>query len=111
MNHSQGHAEAIRQCVHCGKPVHTHLRQCPFCREAIPEVPRPRRLSSDGRREIRRGLLYMLLATVIYYFVGGYSDIKLPLTISPAVTTYLSPLLFLSGLGLSLYGVVLRFRS
>jgi hypothetical protein len=76
----------------------------------IPEVPRPRRLGSDGRREIRRGLLYMLLATVIYYFAGGYSALKLPL-IPPAVTTYLSPLLFLGGLGLSLYGLVLRFRS
>jgi hypothetical protein len=111
MNSSQGQAEAIRQCVHCGKPVRTHLRQCPFCREMIPEVPRPRRLGSDGRREIRRGLLYMLLATVIYYFAGGYSALKLPLAIPPAVTTYLSPLVFLSGLGLSLYGLVLRFRS
>jgi hypothetical protein len=111
MNSSQSHSDATRQCVHCGKPVRTHLRQCPFCREVIPEVPRPHRHGSDGRREIRRGLLYMLLAAGIYYFAGGYSEIKLPLTIVPAVTTYLSPLLFVSGLGLSLYGVVLRFRS
>jgi hypothetical protein len=111
MNPAQGLAESTRQCVHCGKPVRTHLRQCPFCREMIPEVPRLRRMGSDGRREIRRGLLYMLLATLVYYIVGGYSQIKLPLTISPAVTTYLSPLLFLSGLGLSLYGAVQRFRS
>jgi hypothetical protein len=111
MNSSQGQAGATRQCVHCGKPVRMHLRQCPFCREMIPEVPRPRRLGSDGRREIRRGLLYMLLGTVIYYFAGGYSAIKLPLTISPVVTTYLSPLVFFSGLGLSLYGLILRFRS
>jgi hypothetical protein len=111
MNSTQTQAEATRQCVHCGKPVRTHLRQCPFCREMIPEVPVPRRWGSDGRREIRRGLFYMLLAAVIYYFAGGYSEIKLPLTIVPAVTTYLSPLLFFGGLGLSLYGVVLRFRS
>jgi hypothetical protein len=111
MNSSQGQAGATRQCVHCGKPVRTHLTQCPFCREMVPEVPRPRRLGSDGRQEIRRGLLYMLMAVVIYYFAGGYSEFKLPLTISPVVTTYLSPLLFLGGLGFSLYGVVLRFRS
>lgn len=111
MNSSQGQAGATRQCVHCGKPVRTHLRQCPFCREMIPDVPRPRRLGSDGGREIRRGLLYMLMAAVIYYFAGGYSEFKLPLAISPAISTYLSPLLFLSGLGLSLYGVVIRFRS
>jgi hypothetical protein len=77
----------------------------------IPEVPRPRRLASDGRREIRRGLLYMLLAAVVYYFAGGYSKMNLPIAIAPAVTTYLSPLLFLGGLGLSLYGLALRFRS
>jgi hypothetical protein len=77
----------------------------------IPEVPVPRRWGSDGRREIRRGLLYMLMASGIYYLAGGYSQIKLPLTIVPAVTTFLSPLLFVSGLGLSLYGVILRFRS
>jgi hypothetical protein len=104
-------AVATRQCVHCGKPVRTDLRQCPFCREVIPEVPRTHRHGSDGRREIRRGLLYMLMAAGIYYFAGGYSAIKLPVTIVPAVTTYLAPLLFFGGLGLSLYGVVLRFRS
>jgi hypothetical protein len=111
MNSSQSQADATRQCVHCGKPVRTHLRQCPFCREMIPEVPRPHWHGSDGRREIRRGLLYMLLAAGIYYLAGGYSQIKLPLTIVPAVTTYLSPLLFFGGLGLSFYGIVLRFRS
>ena len=111
MNPSQSQAEGTRQCVHCGKPVRTHLRQCPFCREMIPEVPKPRRLGSDGRREIRRGLLYMLLAAVVYYFAGGYSKMNLPLAITPMVTAYFSPLLFLGGLGLSLYGVALRFRS
>jgi hypothetical protein len=111
MNSSLSQAEATRQCVHCGKPVRTHLRQCPFCREMIPEVPRTHRHGSDGRHEIRRGLLYMLLAAGIYYVAGGYSQIKLPLTIVPAVTTYLAPLLFFGGLGLSLYGIVLRFRS
>jgi hypothetical protein len=111
MHPSQGQAEATRQCVHCGKPVRTHLRQCPFCREMIPEVPRLRKAGSDGRREIRRGLLYMLLAAVIYYFSDGYSKMNLPFAIPPMVTAYLSPLLFFGGLGLSLYGVVLRFRS
>jgi hypothetical protein len=50
------------------------------------------------RTEIRRGLLYMFLAAVIYYFAGGYSAMNLPFPIDPLVTVYLSPLLFVSGL-------------
>ncbi len=53
----------------------------------------------------------MLLAAMIYYLVGGYSAINLPFPIPPAVSVYLSPLLFLSGLGLSIYGVYLRITA
>lgn len=60
------------------------------------------------RGQIRRGLLYMLLAAVIQYFAGGYSALNLPFPIAPLVTTYLAPFLFLSGLGLTLYGLYLR---
>ena len=56
------------------------------------------------RTEIRRGLLYMFLAAVICYFAGGYSAMNLPFPIDPLVTVYLSPLLFVSGLGLTIYG-------
>src|SRR5258708_8672893 len=77
----------------------------------IPEVPRPHRHGSDGRREIRRGLLYMLLAAGIYYFAGGYYAIKLPVTIVPAVTTYLSPFLFFCGAGLKLLGILIVLWS
>jgi hypothetical protein len=69
----------------------------------------PRR--SDGRGKIRQGLLYMLLAAVIHYFAGGYSAMELPLPIEQVVTFYLSPLLFLSGLGLVLYGFYLRRKA
>ena len=50
----------------------------------------------------------MLLAAVIQYFAGGYSALNLPFPIAPLVTTYLAPFLFLSGLGLTLYGLYLR---
>lgn len=53
----------------------------------------------------------MLLAAVIHYFAGGYSAMNLPFPISPAVTAYLSPLLFLSGLGLVGYGFYLHSRT
>ncbi len=69
------------------------------------------RRRTDGRGQIRRGLLCMLLAGIIHYFAGGYSRMELPFPIQPVVTVYLSPLLFLSGLGLSLHGLYLRRKA
>jgi hypothetical protein len=101
-----------RQCAFCGKPIAVHLLQCPFCREMVPQVRLSRRAGANGRQHIRRGLLYMLLAAVIYYFAGGYgAPLRLPIQIVPAVTNYLLPLLFLGGLGLCVYGFVLRIKS
>jgi hypothetical protein len=100
-----------KPCAYCGKPVPIDARQCPYCREAVPEAQAVRRRGSDGGREIRRGLLYMLLALVIHYFAGGYSALQVPYPINPIVTVYLSPVLFFGGMGLSLYGVYLRLRS
>ena len=91
-----------------------HLTQCPFCREAVPQVQLTRRTGPgpDGRPQMRRGLLYMLLAAVIYYFAGGYSaPLWMPVQVLPVVTNVLVPLLFVSGLGLSIYGLVLRAKS
>lgn len=53
----------------------------------------------------------MLLGSVIYYFTHGYSAMQLPTAISPIVTVYLAPILFLGGAGLSLYGIYLRLRG
>lgn len=60
---------------------------------------------------IRRGLLYMLLAGVIHYFAAGYSGLALPFAVPSMVTQYLTPVLFLCGLSLGLYGLYLRARS
>ena len=101
-----------QRCVFCGKYMAGHLKQCPFCREAVPQVQLSRRTGPDGRHQIRRGLLYMLLAGVIHYFAGGYSmPFQLPVLILPLVTDYLSPLLFLGGLGMTIYGLFLRMKS
>jgi len=62
---------------------------------------------AEKQGQIRRGLLYMVLAAVIHYFAGGYSPMDLPFPINPWVTLCLTPLLFLGGLGLSLYGLYL----
>ena len=103
-----------RRCVFCGKQMAARLTQCPFCREAVPQVQLSRRKGPDGRHQIRRGLLYMLLAGVIHYFAAGYGApfrIPLPVPVLPLVTQVLTPLVFLGGLGLTLYGLFLRIRS
>jgi hypothetical protein len=105
-------AADTRQCVFCGKQIAATLNQCPFCREMVPEVRLSRSSGSDGRRQIRRGLLFMLLAALIYYFAGGYgAPLRLPVQIVPVVVNFLLPLLFLGGLGLTLYGLLLRIKS
>ena len=105
-----------RECPFCGKSVSAALTQCVFCRETLPPLPRDAsatasRVSSNGGSKIRRGMLYMLLAAVIGYFAGGYSAMALPFPLNPVLTTYLSPLLFLGGLGLSAHGYYLQHKS
>lgn len=111
MSASQGQALAARPCAYCGKPVPTRMNHCPYCREAVPQVRLSARAGKDGGREVQRGLTYMLLGAVIYYFSGGYSALQLPVSLTPWVTTYLAPVVFLGGLGMCLYGVFLRIRS
>ena len=111
MSASQGQAAASRPCAYCGKPVPARMNHCPYCREAVPEVRLSARTGKDGRREVRRGLMYMLLGAVVYYFSGGYSALRLPYPLNPLVTTYLAPVVFLGGLGMCLYGIFLRIRS
>lgn len=104
-------AHKIRQCPFCGLSVLRTATQCPSCRETLPGAEgatehAPARASQPGKSSlVRRGLLYMLLAAVIQYFSGGYSAMHIPVAISSFVTSYLAPLLFLSGLGLTFYGL------
>lgn len=53
----------------------------------------------------------MLLAGVIQYFAGGYSGLHVPVAISSIVTSYLVPLLFLSGFGMTLFGMFFGHRT
>ncbi len=59
----------------------------------------------------RRGLLYMLLAAVLFYFAGGYNPMEFPLNAIPPVLDIFLPLLFLGGLGMVLLAVIRRPRS
>ena|SRR5215475_5355831 len=101
-----------RSCPFCGKQVDTHLTSCPFCREAIPQaVAYKTHHSAQGRKYMRRGFLYALMAGVIYFFAGGYSGMTLPFPIPAAVNQIFTPLLGIAGLGLILYGLVLYIRG
>jgi hypothetical protein len=107
---------ARRECPFCGKNVSAALTQCVFCRETLPAMPRSNGPSAndarpDGGSQVRRGMLYMLLAAVIGYFAGGYSAMSLPFPLNPVLTTYLSPMLFLGGLGLCAHGYYLQHKS
>ena len=101
----------MRQCGYCGKYAPATRTECPHCHESFPLLPTASRPRPQQRGEIRRGILYMVLASVIQYFAGGYSGMELPVSIPPAVTLYLTPLLFISGLGFVAYGFVLRTRA
>jgi hypothetical protein len=87
------------------------MNRCPYCREEVPEVRLSSRSGKNGRREVRRGLMYMLLGAVIYYFAGGYSALSLPFKLHPLVIAYLAPTVFLGGLGMCLYGFYLKLKS
>ena len=46
----------------------------------------------------RRGLMYSLLAAVLFYFSSGYSEWKLTIDVGEVVRILLLPILFLSGI-------------
>ncbi len=64
-----------------------------------------------GSGMIRRGLLYMLLAAVLFYFAGGYNPMEFPLNVIPPVLDIYLPLLFLGGLGMVLLAMIRGPRS
>jgi len=88
----------LHQCPFCGHVVELGRDRCLNCREALPTVSATARPPAERHGKIRRGLLYMLLGAVIFYFSGGYSALEPPVSISPVVGFFLSPLIFLNGL-------------
>jgi hypothetical protein len=108
-----------RVCPFCGKPFNVLLNRCPYCREDVPRgtgtasAPIRRRSSSptQARENVRRGLLWALLAGVLYYFASGASPLKVPIPIPEFVTLYLLPLVFLAGGAMALYGLFQSMRS
>lgn len=104
--------KAARQCAYCGKPVLKNTTHCPHCREVLPQVRVSAPVVSRGneRSQIRRGLLYMLLAVVVHYVLERSGSFNLPFAVPP-ITLYLTPIMFLGGLGLALYGFLTRVTA
>lgn len=68
-------------------------------------------ISRGGERnQIRRGLLYMLLAVAVHFVLDRSSSWNLPFAVPP-ITLYLTPIMFLGGLGLALYGFMNRVTT
>lgn len=103
---------SLRQCPFCGKAVGQAATHCSSCQAELPAIRQRGRTSNEAsRRLIRRGMLWMLLAGVLYYFAAGYSAFEFPVAIAPILTGWVLPLLFLAGLGLLTYGVYCRFTG
>src|SRR5262245_23964744 len=105
----------MRNCPFCGRKVGAFLTSCPYCRETIqaggPVVARVNSIKTfQGRQYMRRGFLYALMAGVIYFFVAGYSGMKIPIPVPDLVVSLLIPLLFAAGIGMILYGGFLYLR-
>ena len=102
----------FRQCPHCGKRVLDSLARCPHCREDMSSLPQSGfRDPTAGRAQIRRGIMYLWLGAIFYYFIGGYSGLQIPFEIPLFTVDYILPLLFLGGSALVLYGFFLKIRG
>lgn len=65
----------------------------------------------QGRKYVRRGFLYALMAGVVYFFAAGYSGMNLPIPVPELVVTTLIPLFFAAGVGMMIYGGFLYLRA
>lgn len=100
-----------QQCPNCGLWVADEVARCPQCREDLHGAPHVRLRGLQGRGQMRRGVLYMIWAAVLYYFAAGYSPLELPVEVPPMVTSWILPLFFLAGLGLAAYGAFRYFSQ
>ena len=104
----------VRECPFCGKKISGAFRDCPHCHETLPELRVVRTSSSSSGRggPLRRGLLYMMIVAFIYYLLSANSPLKIPtVPFAPLLTTYLLPLFFLAGLGMTMYGIFLQVKG
>lgn len=73
-------------------------------------APLPEEIEETRSSMSRRGLLYALMASVLFFFAGGHSAWSFVLQVGAIVKVVLLPLLFFGGLGLSLYASIFYLR-
>jgi len=106
-------AADTRRCVFCGKGMAAHLTQCPFCREAVPQVQLSRRSGPDGGTRFAAASLHAsrrcdpLFRWRLRRSLTDSSAGPRP-SIRDAIPDTAD---FPRGLGLTLYGLFLRIRS
>jgi len=100
-----------RQCPFCGTIVASDAQSCYHCRENLPQHAAHARNPAAGHYEIRRGALYMILAAVVHYALGRVVELNLPFEVPSFLTEYLTPFLILCGIGLFLYGWILKLKG
>ena len=106
----------MRNCPYCGRKIGAFVANCPYCRENMPSASNvSTRVDSvksfEGRKYMRRGFLYALMAGVIYFFAAGYSGMNIPIPVPDLVVSALLPLFFAAGVGMMLYGGFLYLRA
>ena len=101
-----------RQCSYCGAFNPDTAELCSNCREPLVEVPHVHSgISVQGMAQIRRGVIYILMAAGLHYVAAGHTGLQMPMVLGPVVNTYVIPLLFLCGAGLVLLGLFRRVAS
>jgi hypothetical protein len=101
-----------RQCAFCGTWVPESSDTCPKCREPVRELRRASPGAEQGKQKIRRGLMYMWIAGLVYYLAKGYAEpLHLPTAYLPVLTEYLLPFMFLGGLALIGFGLFRRMQG
>jgi hypothetical protein len=89
------------QCADCARVYPRALSECPRCGSEETVAAKSSGKKTASKYRVRRGILWMLVAGAIY-LLASQGSVSFP----PAVTDYLLPLLFLGGLGLTVFGLI-----
>jgi len=75
---------------------------------ALPPMRHPEVV--EKKDEARCGLLYALMSSVLYFFLGGYSAWAVLFEVSPLIQNVFAPLVFLAGIALAGYSSIQAIR-